>query len=92
MHNMAATKPSETTAAATATVEEQTAPAEAQDDKFTMDVKEVSKIIGVLRYRLNEQVREANRKNPIFSNSQKEAQAKASASLRALREFANGSL
>ncbi|KQV07094.1 hypothetical protein ASC63_07120 [Leifsonia sp. Root112D2] len=63
---------------------------------FALDAKEVSKLISILRYRLNEQVREANRKNPIFSTSQAdaqaEAQAKAHASLRVLREFASSSL
>ena len=66
--------------------------AEATEEKFTLDAKEVSKLISILRYRLNEQVREANRKNPIFSNSQEEARAKAHASLRALKEFANSAL
>lgn len=82
---MAATKAPESTATAVETVE-------ATEEKFTLDAKEVSKLISILRYRLNEQVREANRKNPIFSNSQEEARAKAHASLRALREFANSAL
>lgn len=87
---MADTKTAPVQKPAVEAVEESTATTNEQ--KFTLDSKEVSRVISVLRYRLNEQVREANRKNPIFSESQEIARAKAQASLRALQEFASTAL
>lgn len=60
---------------------------EATDEKFTIDSKEISRILSVIRYRLNEQVRDANRKNPFLSASQAEARAKANSLVKVLKEF-----
>lgn len=76
---MATTKAPESTAVATV---------EATDEKFTIDSKEISRVLSVIRYRLNEGVRDANRKSPFLSASQTEARAKVTASFRVLKEFA----
>lgn len=60
---------------------------EATDEKFTIDPKELSRILTVIRYRVNESIRDANRKAPILSNSQAEARAKATSLVKVLKEF-----
>jgi len=71
----------DTKTASTATT---TAP---KEERFELDSKEVSRVLQVIRYRLNESVRDANRRQPFLSNSQNEARAKATAAFKVLKEF-----
>ncbi|MEQ6896270.1 hypothetical protein [Microbacterium sp. KR10-403] len=75
------TKNIETTAAP----KEETAAS--KEERFELDSKEVSRVLSVIRYRLNEAVRDANRRAPFLSNSKSEARAKATAAFTVLREF-----
>lgn len=63
------------------------APVEATDEKFALDSKEVSRVLSVIRYRINEGIRDANRRAPYLSDTQAEARAKALANFRALKEY-----
>lgn len=75
------------TSTATATAEKPAVQTVEADEKFTIDTKELSRILTVVRYRLNEAIRDANRKAPILSNSQAEARAKANSLVKVLKEF-----
>ncbi len=64
------------------------APAVANEPtEFKLDTKEVSRILTRIRYRLNEAVRDANRRSPILSESSEVAKAKANSLVTVLREF-----
>lgn len=61
--------------------------ADTKPEAFTIDNKEVSRVLSVIRYRLNEGVRDANRRAPFLSNSQAEARAKVNAAFKVLKEY-----
>lgn len=84
---MAAPKAPTTPAPVIEKAAEATSPVEESNEEFNLDNKEVSRILTVIRYRLNEAVRDARRARPVLSRSQAEAQGKAKALVRALREF-----
>lgn len=61
--------------------------AEVATERFELDSKEVSRVLSVIRYRLNEGVRDANRARPFLSATQAEARAKTAAAFKVLQEF-----
>jgi hypothetical protein len=60
---------------------------EVTSERFELDSKEVSRVLSVIRYRLNEGVRDANRARPFLSATQAEARAKTAAAFKVLKEF-----
>lgn len=64
---------------------------EKDNERFELDSKEVSRVLSVIRYRLNEGVRDANRRQPFLSASTAEARAKATAAFKVLKEFSEQS-
>lgn len=68
----------------TSTATDATAPAK---ERFDLDTKEVSRVLSVIRYRINEGVRDANRARPFLSTNQAEARAKVTAAFKVLKEF-----
>lgn len=57
------------------------------DERFELNTKEVSRVLSVIRYRLNELSRDANRKAPFLSENQAVARAKATAAFKVLKEY-----
>lgn len=55
----------------------------------TFDRAEVSRLVSMIRHELSTLATDAQRKRPLFSKSQKEAQARAGASFKVLQEFAD---
>lgn len=64
----------------------------ATEAKFEIDTKEISRVLAVIRYRISESVRDANRRRPFLSDSQDEARAKAIAQFKVLKEFSEQNL
>ncbi len=77
------------TASKTPAVKDETpvATVENTPEDFTIDTKELSHTLKVIRYRAQELLRDAARKTPILARSQEEARAKATAFVKVLKEF-----